>query len=1587
MADSYLYDSQQDFQGGMQGGFDPGHVADDQFYRGINLSVRNGVLAPRPSFKEIDLDFSNITVGEDAQSIAQSAYNIAVSSYDAANALTQTYVNNGNTVKNAVRAKINSTFDDASNSTYVQTATLEDFLTTITSTPKIYQNYVFGINANIEKNSLHEKNGVSNFYGVAGTNLSNLYTWEYNEGTVSLPVEKNKGVPYKFQTQNNRPTNLKHPTNLNTDNLAKEWVHHRPFPVNYSVKSGEKLTTDLIAILQLGQRVGLYNTNYISNPPTTNTTITQTHINQLIQVLFGTETQETVKLDRNNNFPGVGNLKEGTGELDGETIEYHNTVKPVRDIKAWDFQDPSTGPTILKSLNRLNTTTQSYENIRRNLPVPCDFANPSNNGPYNLRYGNIDIFPNDNPNEWLIDRGDISGNIETPTIFPISSGQTNKAYNARSFAHIRSIAQLLAHTEQSLDAEIFVRGKMVADLSVSSLNATDNEELQKRKVSECIPFPVRNTVPKINGIVKSTTADYQGTITSFHYEYVTGTAWSEAANDDAVLVNELRPYYIYFGLKDIKDMTGNLLSNDEILRIDDFGDNLEYQGLDNNYNTLIPSTNYKQDEPQTVVYNKRLEFQNAKNRIMERGYYDIFSVQYFSANTFGTITPDYRTGYLPSSNTFEINENTHFYDFQDDTNILINEEFEAGTPGQTPPGWEKTGGSGYTINTTADGTQHSGSQYVQVRGRSANWHGIRQDVTTHINESSINNIYTAAVRLRAAGSTHLPSGVKIALDIRFTDGVSKKLSIGSIDTSDTNTWYYVTNNINFQKPAGTETKTIDKVFLIIVGKDPADTQNDYDVDSVVLKELTSPGLSLKRGFFGSEWEQHIQSTSSELNFANIAVNQAAAELNSTGINFVDNFKKGRFQGSLLYKTPNAKYSVVVISGHIYLIDLDSYKITVLSRNDTKMNQYCERVYMVQAERHFIIQDGINKPRILTGAALRLSDTDNFEVPVGTNMAYGQGRLAVQVSDKHFRIGDIHLAYSQNNVLKFKETEFLNEGGGFTVSGKLGKIVSLQFANVADTSTGDGPLLAICENGFSTFAINNPRRQWNNIAIQKVQMIGTAMTGKDAYVNINEDILYRSPEGVRSYSVGRSEANSGFRFSEITKEVDPYIENDSNTDIQYVRLAYFDKRLLITSGSKIVNSEGNEYSYWYSLHASQTDPQVGLTDDNWEDNYNTALLALVNGKTPTDFEERGEWLVTRWNDETYAPTDDGSLAYAEAVDARKIKNYETNINGVIYKVTNDGNKSAMLNSIAAKPSSTSAEIKEKAFWVEHFLKFYKPTNSADDTTFKNWYHWQYTYLRYKEQILKDTVFQGLISFDFSLAGYTKSTKQSQSARLKSGSYDGLWTGLNITDIFSYQDNGSKKCLIYAKRQNDNENTLYELTKEITGCDYSIQTNYKKVPIQQSVDLRAMPFKTAQTYIDSPFVFKHIDDLTLWLNNIHDEVTIECFAKSDVVTQYTKIGEVTVLASTSSTNNPNEVGEPQSRAMVRLKDMTEQYDSTTDHPIRNGNEFQFRLKWSGNIQIRRFLVAARKITAPKLDNIETTKTTYPIDTYNEFGYSAN
>lgn len=558
------------------------------------------------------------------------------------------------------------------------------------------------------------------------------------------------------------------------------------------------------------------------------------------------------------------------------------------------------------------------------------------------------------------------------------------------------------------------------------------------------------------------------------------------------------------------------------------------------------------------------------------------------------------------------------------------------------------------------------------------------------------------------------------------------------------------------------------------------------------------------------------------------------------------FENGKFQGCEDYTTSSRTYSIVVISGHIFMINLLDNKVTCLTNETNQLNEIVDRCYFVQAGPYMIVQDGIARPRILQGSAIRNSDETLPEIPVGTNMAYGHGRIAVQVSPRHFAMGDIYLSYKPENVLRFKETQFLNEGGGFTVSGKLGNIVSLQYANVSDTSTGDGPLLAICDNGFSTFAVNNPRIQWSNIAIQKIQLLGSGIVGHEASVNINEDILYRSHEGIRSYAVGRTEAASAYKYTELSREMDPYIQADDRHDSRFLTMAFFDKRMLGTTSPR-------------SLKAKKSDWQIK------KDTYD------------------------------------------------------------------------------ADPSEDNKKALDLAY-------------------------------------VDDAYFEGIIAFDFSLAGFTKSTTSSQYTRKTTGSYDGIWTGINPTKLFTTIVQKKKRCYAFAKDSNG-MNVLYEITKEVTGLDNGSKR------IQQSMDLRSMAFKTQDTYVEAPFIHKYLEDITVWIGELHDEVNIQVYSSTDVINRFGKLGELNIKALTSSSSDPQEVGAAQSRAMIKLLEPAESYDETTGHPNRNGNEFQFRLAWEGRIRIRRLLAASRKIVDPITQNEDESKESYPFDTFDQYAYSSD
>lgn len=224
-----------------------------------------------------------------------------------------------------------------------------------------------------------------------------------------------------------------------------------------------------------------------------------------------------------------------------------------------------------------------------------------------------------------------------------------------------------------------------------------------------------------------------------------------------------------------------------------------------------------------------------------------------------------------------------------------------------------------------------------------------------------------------------------------------------------------------------------------------------------------------------------------------------------------------------------------------------------------------RVYMVQADHFCVIQDGISRPIIYDGVtARRASDA---EVPVGTIMAYGMGRLVVAVNDKREIVfGDLYGSHEGDDpgesVLKFTETGFLNEGGAASISFALGRISGLHFVPQQDSSVGDGELLAFSEGGISTFQMALPREQWKESAFQRVALYNVGARGERAIVSINGDVWFRSDDGWRSYRQARAEQN-GWAHLPMSTNVRTWTDNDTPEWLDYGSAIAFDNRLICT----------------------------------------------------------------------------------------------------------------------------------------------------------------------------------------------------------------------------------------------------------------------------------------------------------------------------------------------------------------------------------------------------------------------------------------
>ena len=179
-----------------------------------------------------------------------------------------------------------------------------------------------------------------------------------------------------------------------------------------------------------------------------------------------------------------------------------------------------------------------------------------------------------------------------------------------------------------------------------------------------------------------------------------------------------------------------------------------------------------------------------------------------------------------------------------------------------------------------------------------------------------------------------------------------------------------------------------------------------------------------------------------------------------------------------------------------------------------------------------------------------------------------------------------IAGQESDVLNFQEDTYLATGGVLAAPTQMGKIQSLAFPTIADTVTGQGDLLAFCDNGVCSFAVSQPRSSWKKVnAFQRVTLADIGCLGDRTVTNVNGDIFFRSHDGVRSYRNAAAVQGTPGQNS-MSEELKTFLKADSTDQALEASGIYFDSRYLLSIWGK-PNYFGNQpvYTSFLSLDFS------------------------------------------------------------------------------------------------------------------------------------------------------------------------------------------------------------------------------------------------------------------------------------------------------------------------------------------------------------------------------------------------------------------
>jgi hypothetical protein len=290
------------------------------------------------------------------------------------------------------------------------------------------------------------------------------------------------------------------------------------------------------------------------------------------------------------------------------------------------------------------------------------------------------------------------------------------------------------------------------------------------------------------------------------------------------------------------------------------------------------------------------------------------------------------------------------------------------------------------------------------------------------------------------------------------------------------------------------------------------------------------------------------------------------------------FEGGNGQGAHFYNSYPATSQprlIASIAGKIFAITMQSGNVGRVSVIASGNNPRFMHAWFGQGFEWLVINDGIQEPTFWDGTnSSRRSDVTQEEMPPSSVVAFIHGRFVVASADGKniIRVGEI--VYANTNTNRTDILKFPSVIPSFDIATNLGNVMGLQPMPFLDTGTATNELVALCQNGFTSFDFNRPEETFlTEPPIQRISLVGEGCVSSHGFSTLNGDVFYRRSDGIGSYRNARVEYSQSWSNTPISRAVDQWLIPDRSDLLEFVPMISW-QNMILCGTSPLISPPNN-----------------------------------------------------------------------------------------------------------------------------------------------------------------------------------------------------------------------------------------------------------------------------------------------------------------------------------------------------------------------------------------------------------------------------